>query len=65
MWPGPRRLLGAPCRLDPASALSEPPSDVEVGGWLYRETVTQRYGPPAIIAVVWAIILAVAIVDLA
>lgn len=41
-----RWLLGAPRRLDPTSALSEPPSGVEIGDWLYLESVTQCYGPP-------------------
>jgi hypothetical protein len=41
-----RWLLGAPRRLDSTSPLSEPPTRVEIGDWLYLETVTQRYGPP-------------------
>ena len=41
-----RWLLGTPRRLDPAAALSEPASETEIGDWLYRETVTQCYGPP-------------------
>jgi LmbE family N-acetylglucosaminyl deacetylase len=41
-----RWLLGTPRRLDPTSALSEPPGGVEIGDWLYRETVTQCYGSP-------------------
>jgi hypothetical protein len=39
-------LLGTPRRLDPTSALSEPPSSVKIGGWLYLESVTQCYGSP-------------------
>ena len=39
-------LLGTPRRLDPAFALIEPPGDVELDDWLYRETVTQCYGSP-------------------
>lgn len=41
-----RWLLGTPQRLDPTSVPSEPPSRVEIGDWLYRETVTQCYGSP-------------------
>jgi LmbE family N-acetylglucosaminyl deacetylase len=41
-----RWLLGTPRRLDPTSAMSEPPSGVEIGDWLYLETVTQCYGSP-------------------
>jgi len=41
-----RWLLGTPQRLDPTTAPSEPPSDVEIGDWLYLETVTQCYGSP-------------------
>lgn len=39
-------FLGTPRRLDPASVPETPPSAVEIGDWLYRETVTQCYGPP-------------------
>lgn len=40
-----RWLLGAPRWLDPASPFTEP-SRVEIGDWLYLETVTQCYGSP-------------------
>ncbi|MGC1853069.1 MAG: hypothetical protein WA687_11580 [Solirubrobacterales bacterium] len=40
-----RWLLGAPHWLDPASPFTEP-SRVEIGDWIYLETVTQCYGSP-------------------
>lgn len=41
-----RWLLGTSHRFDPASVLETPPSPVDVGDWLYLESVTQCYGPP-------------------